>query len=458
MKLTFLGGADTVTGSKYLLTHGRSSILVDCGLFQGYKVLRERNWATLPFNPATLNAVVLTHAHLDHSGYVPLLIKNGFRGPVYCTDGTIELCRILLPDSGALQEEDAARANRRGYTRHQPAMPLYTRSEAERSLDRFEARAFGERFSPAPGLWVTLRPAGHILGAAFAEVRSRQTSILFSGDLGRPNDDIMRPPADPVETDYLVIESTYGNRKHDTSDPYEVLGRSIARAAARGGIVMIASFAVGRAQSLLWGIHRLKREGRIPRDLPVFLNSPMATDVTKIYQDHHKEHRLSRAETEAMCRAATIISSVEDSRRLNKSAGPMVIIAGSGMATGGRIIHHLHAFAEDPRNMIVLAGFQAGGTRGAAILGGASSVRIFGDDVPIGAEVVGLDSLSAHADADEIVDWVRRLPHPPRRTFVTHGEPAAADALRARLKRELGWDAHVPEHMERCDLSAGAAS
>ena len=458
MKLTFLGGADTVTGSKYLLTAGRRSILVDCGLFQGYKVLRERNWAPLPVKAAALEAVVLTHAHLDHSGYVPLLVKNGFAGPIYCTQATIDLCRILLPDSGALQEEDAARANRRGYSRHSPAMPLYTSADAERALKQFEARDFGEAFAPMRGLTATLRPAGHILGAASVEIRDRQTSILFSGDLGRPHDEIMRAPADPVETDYLVVESTYGNRTHDPADPYEILGQAIARAAARGGVVMIASFAVGRTQSLLWGIARLKRAGAIPKDLPVFLNSPMATDVTRIYHDHRREHRLDRDETEAMCRAATIVTSAEESKRLNKSRGPMVIIAGSGMATGGRIVHHLSAFAEDPRNMIVLAGFQAGGTRGAAILGGAKSVRIFGEDVPIGAEVVGLDGLSAHADSDELIAWAKRLPHAPRRTFVTHGEAAASDAFRARLKRELGWDAIVPEHLQTVDLTGSGAA
>ncbi len=454
MKLTFLGGADTVTGSKYLLNAGSTSILVDCGLFQGYKVLRERNWAPLPFKPATLDAVVLTHAHLDHSGYLPRLIKNGFRGPVYCTGGTADLCAILLPDSGALQEEDADRANRRGYTRHHPAEPLYNRAQAEQALKQLVPCDFGAAFKPARGLAVTLHPAGHILGAASAEVRGGGTSILFSGDLGRPHDDIMRAPADPVAADTLVVESTYGNRKHATSDDFALLGRSIAKAAARGGIVMIASFAVGRTQALLWGIHTLKRDGIIPANLPVYLNSPMATDVTEIYQRHRREHRLSKADTEAMCRAATIVSSAEESKRLNKQAGPMVIVAGSGMATGGRIVHHLHAFASDPKNMIVLAGFQAGGTRGAAILAGAPSVRIFGDDVPIAAEIVSLEDLSAHADADEVLAWAGRMPQPPRRTFVTHGEPAAADALRARFKRELGWEARVPEHLESVTLAA----
>lgn len=454
MEITFLGGAGTVTGSKTLLKHGRRALLVDCGLFQGFKVLRERNRAPLTFDPAKLDAVVLTHAHLDHSGYLPLLVRNGFKGPVHCTSGTADLCRILLPDSAALQEEDAARANRRGYTRHSPAEPLYNRADAEKALGQLVTHDFGQMFAPFRGAEIVFSPSGHILGASSALIRAGGVSILFSGDLGRPNDDIMHPPADPLQADYLVVESTYGDRTHPLVDGVADLGQAIARATARGGITMIASFAVGRAQSLLWAIHCLKRDGRIPSTLPVYLNSPMARDVTRLYHDHRREHRLSKADSEAMCRAATLINTVEESKKLNRSKGPMVIIAGSGMATGGRIIHHLHEWADDPRNLIVLAGFQAGGTRGALIRDGAKTVRVFGDDVPIAAEVVNLDTLSAHADADEILAWAKRMPKPPRETFVNHGEPAAADALRARLKRELGWNARVPDHLGRFDLSA----
>lgn len=452
MKLTFLGGAGTVTGSKALLQHGRRSVLVDCGLFQGFKVLRERNWASMPFKPAELDAVILTHAHLDHSGYLPLLVRNGFKGPVLCTSGTADLCRILLTDSGAIQEEDAARANRRGYTRHKPAQPLYTRADAERALDRLVPHTFGERVELFRSLDATFSPAGHILGSSSVLIRGGETSILFSGDLGRPRDEIMRPPADPPQADYLVVESTYGDRAHPPSAGIDSLGGAIARATARGGITMIASFAVGRVQSLLWAIHCLKRDGRIPAQLPVFLNSPMARDVTRLYNDHRREHRLSKADSEAMCNAATVINTVEESKELNRRRGPMVIIAGSGMATGGRIVHHLHEWADDPRNLIVLAGFQAGGTRGAMIRDGAKSVRIFGDDVKIAAEVANLDTLSAHADVNEILAWAKRMPKPPRETFVNHGEPAAADALRARFKRDLGWTARVPDHLASFDL------
>lgn len=453
MKLQFLGAADTVTGSKYLVTQGRQKILVDCGLFQGFKVLRQRNWAPLPVDPRSIDSVVLTHAHLDHSGYLPLLVKNGFAGPIYCAEATAALCRILLPDSGALQEEDAGRANRRGYTRHRPALPLYTKDDAETALLQLRPLNFGVPVGVAKGLKAVFHPAGHILGAAFVELRSATLSVLFSGDLGRPHDEIMHAPDARIATDYLVVESTYGNRKHPKVDPVAVLGKAISRASARGGVVMIASFAVGRAQTLLWYIHRLKATGKIPRDLPVFLNSPMATDVTSIYLTHRKEHRLSQRDAEAMCRAGTIVNSAEDSRRLNEQRGPMVIIAGSGMATGGRIVHHLRAFASDSRNMIVFAGFQAGGTRGADIVAGAETVRIFGQDVPIKAEVVALDNLSAHADGDEVLAWLKSSDESPKRTFVTHGEPDAADALRARVKRELGWEVQVPEHLQVFDLA-----
>lgn len=453
MKLTFLGAAGTVTGSRTLVQSGRRTVLVDCGLFQGFKVLRERNRAPLPFDPAALDAVVLTHAHLDHSGYLPLLVRNGFRGPVHCTAGTADLCRILLPDSGAIQEEDAARANRRGYTRHHPAEPLYTRADADLCLEQFVTHEFGTASRLARDLELSFTPAGHILGSASVRLAGPAASVLFSGDLGRPHDDILKPPQPPPQADYLVIESTYGDRSHPPDTGIDQLGQAIARTAARGGIVMIASFAVGRAQSLLYAIRRLKRDGRLPAALPVFLNSPMARDVTRLYHEHRREHRLSQAESKAMCEAATIINTLQESKALNRMKGPMVVIAGSGMATGGRIIHHIHEWADDPRNTIVLAGFQAGGTRGALIRDGASTIRMFGDDVPIKAEVVNLDTLSAHADAGELLAWAKRMPRAPREVFVNHGEPAAADTLRARFKRELGWNARVPDHLASYELA-----
>lgn len=451
--LTFLGATGTVTGSKYLLTSGHRQVLIDCGLFQGYKQLRLRNWAPLPVDPAKLSAVVLTHAHLDHSGYVPLLVKHGFRGKVFCTESTYELCRILLPDSGHLQEEDADYANRKGFSKHHPALPLYTEQEAMRALTAFAPIPAEAAFTPVPGVEVTLRPSGHILGACAVIVATGNRTIVFSGDLGRPRDIIMRAPQTIAHADYLVVESTYGDRVHPAIDPRVQLADVIGRTAARGGVVIVPSFAVGRAQSLLYYIHLLKAEGRIPSLLPVYLNSPMAADVTQLYRRFGHEHRLTTDECEAMCRAATVVKTSDDSRRLNDSKWPMVIIAASGMATGGRVLHHLKAFASDPRASILLTGFQAGGTRGDALLQGAAEIKIHGQYVPVRAEVSALDSLSAHADYREILDWLGGFEAAPRRTFVTHGEPGASDSLRRRITESLGWTTEVPEHLQQVELT-----
>lgn len=452
MRIQFLGGTGTVTGSKYLLTSGRARILVDCGLFQGYKQLRLRNWARLPVEPAKLDAVVLTHAHLDHSGYLPLLVKNGFKGKIFCTGATFDLCKILLPDSGHLQEEDAAAANRHGYTQHSPAMPLYTEEDARVALRQFVAVPFGVHTVVASGLAATWRRAGHILGAASVALDDGSRSITFSGDLGRPDDPVMPPPAPLEPTDYLVVESTYGNRVHEPTDPLVELGQAIRDAAARGGVVVIPAFAVGRAQELMYYVHQLKTSGAIPGFLPVFLDSPMAKDATAIYHRHHDDHRLTRDQCEAMCHAATIINTVDESKALDVRNTPKVIISASGMATGGRVLHHIKAFAEDPRNTILFAGFQAGGTRGAALVEGADSVRIHGQQVRVRAQVVNVQNMSAHADSNQIVAWLAALKTAPRRTFITHGEPAASEALRVRIKHELRWNCLVPEHLQEEQL------
>ncbi|MBI1212636.1 MAG: MBL fold metallo-hydrolase [Alphaproteobacteria bacterium] len=456
VRLQFLGAAGTVTGSKYLLQTGDTRLLVDCGLFQGFKQLRLRNWAEPPFDPASLSAIVVTHAHLDHTGYLPVMIKRGFRGRIYCTEATADLCRILLPDSARLAEEDAERANRHRYSKHKPALSLYTERDAHAALRHLVTVPFATEFEPAAGLKAQFAPAGHILGAATVRVFDGEQLIVFSGDLGRMKDDIMRPPQKLDRADILVVESTYGDRLHPRVDAHLQLGEVVARVVKRGGVVVIPAFAVGRTQSLLWSIHRLKAEGRIDKDLPVYLNSPMATDVTDIYHRHHELHRLSRAECEAMCHAARIVNTTDESKQLNLKKGPMIIIAGSGMATGGRVVHHLKAFAPDPRNAIVLAGFQAGGTRGAALAAGAETIRIHGEDVPVRAEVESLSNLSAHADYLEILDWLRGFKTPPRLTFITHGEPAASDALRQRIERELKWSTRVPEYLEVADLTPPA--
>ncbi len=445
MKLTFLGGAGTVTGSKYLIESGGKRILVDCGLFQGYKNLRLLNWQPLPFDPAGLDAVILTHAHLDHSGMLPLLVRNGFRGAIHATPSTIALCGLLLPDSGHLQEEDANFANRHKSSKHDPALPLYTEDDARHALHQFRPLAFDQVIELA-GLQLRLRPAGHILGAASVELRTTDgagRSLFLSGDVGRPDDLLMRAPAPIAFGDTLVVESTYGDRIHSTQDNATLLAEVIARTAARGGKVVIPAFAVGRAQGLLYQIHLLKQASRIP-DLPVFLDSPMAIDSTDIYRRHRSEHRLSEQECAGMSQVAKFCRTVDDSRALNELAYPAIIISASGMATGGRILHHLRNFGPDHRTSIVLAGYQAGGTRGARLAAGERELRIFGDDVRINAEVVSLPGMSAHADASQLIAWLRTLPKAPRHVYVTHGEPAAADALRCRIERELRWQASVP--------------
>jgi metallo-beta-lactamase family protein len=452
MELTFLGATGTVTGSKYLLTSGSTQLLVDCGLFQGFKQLRLRNWTAPPVNPSELDAVILTHAHLDHSGYLPLLVKRGFSGKVYCTRGTRDLCGILLPDSGHLQEEDAAHANRHRYSKHAPALPLYTEEDAVRSLRSFFPVEMERDIDLGDGLMLRLSPAGHILGSSLVSVTHGGRSILFSGDLGRPVDLIMKPPSVVRRTDYLVVESTYGNRRHDPIDPEAALASVINRTIARGGMVVIPSFAVGRTQSVLYAIHRLKAAGTLPDDLPVFLDSPMAVEATDIYARHAGEHRLTPADCRAMCRAARFVNSVEESKRLDGLKVPMVLVSASGMATGGRVLHHLKVFAPDPSNTILFVGFQAGGTRGEAMVNGATSVKIHGVYVPVRAEVVALECLSAHADYTEILGWLKQVESPPRQTFITHGEPAAADALRHRIEEQLGWRCRVPEYLERTAL------
>lgn len=452
MQIQFLGAAGTVTGSKYFVSTAAGNVLVDCGLFQGLKQLRLRNWAQLPFNPHTLSSVVLTHAHLDHSGYLPLLVKNGFSGPIHCTAATAELCRILLPDSGHLQEEDADYANRHGFSKHKPALPLYTEEDAERCLRQLHPLDFDHDFQPAPGMRARFVPSGHILGAASVTLSDSRRSVVFSGDLGRPHDLIMAAPRKIEFADYLVVESTYGDRRHSPADPVAELGAAISRTIRRGGVVLVPAFAVGRTQTLLHCIERLKSSGTIPRNLPVYLDSPMAVDVTNLYERFAAQQRLSRQECADMCRAATFVTTVEQSKRLNAIRQPMIIVAASGMATGGRVVHHLKLLAPDSRNLILFSGYQAAGTRGAAMLAGAAQIRIHGQDVPVRAEVAALSSLSAHADSAEILAWLGGFRAPPRTTFVTHGEPVAADVLRQAIERGLGWTVRIPEQAQAFEL------
>jgi metallo-beta-lactamase family protein len=445
LKLSFLGGAGTVTGSKYLIEHDGRRVLVDCGLFQGFKALRLKNWAPFPIEPGSIEEVILTHAHIDHSGYLPLLVKLGFAGPILCSRATADLCGILLPDAGYLQEKDAEFANRHGFSKHKPALPLYTQQDAENVLHHFKPVPFEAACTLSSGANVRFRRAGHILGAAIVQFEWSGTTVVFSGDLGRYDDPIMVDPASISQADYLVVESTYGDRRHDKADPTEALGKIVDTTIGRGGTVVMPAFAVGRVQSLLFYFERLKSLGRLPH-VPIFLDSPMAVDASEIMCRNAGDQRLPEAMCRRACAVAHYVRSVEESKALTANPMPKVIISASGMATGGRVLHHLKAYAPDPKSTILFAGFQAGGTRGAAMLAGAESIKMHGAYVPVRAEVRNLDMLSAHADADEIMRWLRGFSKPPRMTFITHGEPVAADALRHRIEEELGWACLVPDH------------
>ena len=449
--LTCLGGAGTVTGSKHLLTDGARRILVDCGLFQGLKNLRELNWQHLDVDPASIDAVVLTHAHLDHCGYLPRLMLDGFRGKVFCTPATHELARLILLDSAWLQEKDAEYANRKGFSRHRPALPLYRVVDAERVLDRFEPVPLHTDIALPGGAGLRLRRAGHILGAASAQIDIGGRRMAFSGDLGRYDDPVMHDPEPVPDADYVVIESTYGNRRHDRADPVDALGAVIERTVRRGGTVLIPAFAVGRAQSLIHDLWLLRRRGGL--DLtPVYLDSPMATSATALLHRYRDDHQLAAEDFEAACDAVTYVRDVEESKALSANRYPKVIISASGMATGGRILHHMVAFAPDRRNTLLFSGFQAAGTRGRKLLDGATEVRIFGQWIPVNAEVTELPMLSAHADSDELMRWLRGFQRAPRRVFIVHGEPDASEALRERILRELGWDATAPLQNQRFEL------
>ncbi|WP_460505077.1 MBL fold metallo-hydrolase [Hydrogenophaga soli] len=447
VNITFLGGAGTVTGSKYLVQHGGRQLLVDCGLFQGYKQLRLRNWRPLPVEPNHVDAVVLTHAHLDHSGYVPLLVREGFKGKVWCTSATRDLLQILLPDSGHIQEDDAAFANRKGFSKHNPALPLYTEDDARRSLKHVKATHLHESFEPIPGWTARFQGAGHILGAASLLLEVGGRRILFSGDLGRPDDVLMLPPETPPQADTVLLESTYGDRTHPEEHLAEELLPALLRVANRGGTAVVPVFAVGRAQALLHTLAQLKAQGALPRHLPLYLDSPMAIHTTGLYGQHLGEHRLSATECHAMEHAATMTATVDESKAIAQRMGPKVILSASGMATGGRVLHHLAQALPDHRNMVILTGYQAPGTRGAILAQGAPTLRMHGQDIPVRAECVTLASASAHADASQLLAWLNAMPHPPQQVFVVHGDPEASDQLRQRIQAGgATTTVTVPEH------------
>lgn len=447
LSLSFLGGAGTVTGSKFLVENGRRRFLVDCGLFQGLKDLRLRNWAPFPVPPSSIDAVLLTHAHIDHSGYLPALVRDGFAGKIYCSHASMELCEILLRDSGYLQEKDAEYANRHGFSKHKPALPLYTLKDAETALPHFSPVPFHQPYAVEGGPTIHLRHAGHILGAATIECDWNGIKIVFSGDLGRFNDAMMLDPEPVSNADYLIVESTYGNRHHDQQDPQHTLAEVINRTTARGGTVIIPAFAVGRAQSLLHHLERLSAAGRLT-NVPIFLDSPMAISASEMLCTHLDDHRLTAGACIKACDIAHYVREVEESKALTNSPVPKVIISASGMATGGRVLHHLKRYVPDRRSTILFAGFQAAGTRGAAMVAGTDSIKIHGEQVPVRAEVQNLSMLSAHADADEILRWLGGFRAAPRMTFISHGEPEASEALRQRIEGELGWPCTIPQHLQ----------
>jgi metallo-beta-lactamase family protein len=443
MEIHFFGAAGTVTGSKTLLQAGEQKILVDCGLYQGLKDLRLRNRAPLPFAAAAIDRVLLTHAHLDHSGALPLLLQAGYRGKIFCTPPTRDLLRILLLDFAHLEEEDAKHANRHGYSRHHPALPLYEQEDVMRTLRQVEVISEGEWHDWGGGLRLRMHENGHILGSCAAEFHFGRSTVLFSGDLGRPDPLLIRPPRPAPAADVVVLESTYGDRLHETQPPMEALAEVLQRVRGRGGKVLVPSFAVGRAQDLMFLLERLFSSGKVPR-MPVYLDSPMAIEVTEVFFKHRDWLRVSEKDAREIFRHVHLVRETEASSALRHSREPAVIIAGSGMAAGGRILGHLEDGMGDPRNAILLVGFQSPGTRGRNLQEGATEIKMHGHYYPVRAEVVKIGSLSAHADQHELIEWVKGAGGRPR-VFLVHGEPQAADALRVRVEHDLGLAAEVAE-------------
>jgi metallo-beta-lactamase family protein len=454
--LTFLGGAGTVTGSRFLVEHGDIRLLIDCGLFQGLRELRRRNWEPFPVDPASVDAVVVTHAHLDHSGYLPALARDGFAGRVVCTPDTAALAAIVLRDSARLQEEDAAYASSAGFSKHSPPRPLYTSADAEHALSLFTPANFGELVELAPDMSVVLRPAGHVLGSSTAELRVAGRTALFTGDLGRSSHPLLRPPARPPAADVVVTESTYGNRAHPEAD-VDTFADVLRRTLGRGGVVLIPSFAVDRTEIVLHTLRLLMTSGAVPH-VPVFVDSPMALETLAVYRqalhDRHADVRPEAADEEDFFDTGDlrVARTSTESQRLNQPGFPCVLVSASGMATGGRVVHHLKQLLPDKKNSVVLAGYQAVGTRGRDLVDGARQVKIHGKYVRVHAEVVNLLQFSVHADAGEIVDWLSQLPAQPETCYVVHGEPDASRDLRDRIADELGWLCIVPDYLERVCL------
>ena len=452
-QLTFLGAARTVTGSKYLVDHDGARVLVDCGLFQGLKELRERNWERFPVPPESIQSIVLTHAHLDHVGYLPRLVAQGFKGRVFCTAGTMDLSRLVLPDSARIQEEDARQANRHGYSKHSPALPLYTEVEAQRALTMLQPMGYQRPIDIVPGVSVEFLPAGHLLGSSFVVMRLQNgPTVLFGGDLGRYSRPVLPDPMPAVQADVVLVESTYGDRDHPEDDNGAQLAEVIHDTARRGGKLVVPAFAIGRVEELLYWVRRLERERRIPV-LPVYVDSPMATEALKHYiarvAELDPDMKGTRADVSTFATARfQTIASPQQSKELTASRRSAIVISASGMATGGRVLHHMAATLPDPRSTVLFVGLQAPGTRGRSLVDGAREVKIHGQLVAVNARIARNDSMSAHADRAEILRWLETLPAAPRRLCLVHGEPGAMDALKERVRERFGWDAATPGHRE----------
>ena len=452
-KITFLGAAGTVTGSKYLVEAGGKKLLVDCGLFQGSRDLTDRNWQTLPIDPATIDWAVLTHAHIDHTGYIPRLVKSGYRGPFYCNPATHELCNILLLDSAHLQEEEAQFVEKKGYSSHKPALPLYTVAEAQTALAQFREIPRADAFTISPQFSVRPHDAGHILGSSWLELtiteNGKQILVVFSGDVGRYDQVILKDPEPPSRADYLLCESTYGDRDHPPGSAEDALADVINRVAKRGGVVVVPSFAVGRTQTLMYFLKELQDQQKIP-NLPVYVDSPMAISVTSLYENHREDHDLDFTREEAAQQDPLNVANVhmtravEDSKKINDVVTPCIILSASGMATGGRILHHLAKRLPDSRSAVLLVGYQAEATLGRQLQDGAKLVKIFGEMVPVRAEVVDLPQLSAHAGRSELLRWLSGIKAAPKMTFLVHGEPAALQSFRGAIDTQYHWPITIP--------------
>lgn len=454
LTLTFAGATGTVTGSRFLLDAGDARFLLDCGLYQGGRELRDRNWQPFPVPPESVDVTMLSHAHIDHTGYLPRFVAESFAGPVYATPGTRDLCALLLPDSARLQEEEAEYRNRKGKSRHTPALPLYTEAEAERAVGRIRPVEYEAVQSLPGGARLQLSPAGHVLGSALVGVEAEDRSLLFTGDFGRIDPLLLAPPATVREADYLLLESTYGNRLHELTDPAAAVAEAVHYVVEHRGVLVIPAFAIGRTQEVLVILRELEDDGRIP-SLPVAVDSPMATDATELYMESDEQlNDEARALGErAMCpRQLRFTRAVEQSKALNEIEGPAIIISASGMATGGRILHHLRRRLPEARNAVLLVGYQAEGSRGRQLQEGAEETSIFQEEVPVRAKVIAVGGLSAHGDASELIGWMRGFRRPPRRTFLVHGEDDARVAFAARIRDELGWEVHVPSYLERVTL------